>query len=66
MNIFENHDVYFEAILKRNKETHEDGHIVVFNYKRDFLDERREYFNECCDNHLSPHKALTFIDLEFN
>jgi hypothetical protein len=66
MNIFENHETYFDAVLKRNSETHEDGHMVVFKFDETLLKNKIKYFNKCCDEHLSPYKALVFLDLEMN
>lgn len=54
---------YFADIQKRNAETHEDGHLIVFNYTNSTLELRKEYFRDCWKNSLSPYKALTYLEL---
>jgi hypothetical protein len=52
---------YLLAVKQRNKETHADGHEVVFNYNECLIDEHKAFFNWCFDNNLSPHKALLYF-----
>jgi alpha-acetolactate decarboxylase len=56
---------YWDMVLQRNIETHDDGHLIVFQYPEYILHKRKnDYFTECWKDGLSPYKALTFF--EFN
>jgi hypothetical protein len=54
-------DQYIESVKIRNKETHEDGHLVVFDFDEKTIFENRDYFFQCWMSHMSPYKALTFF-----
>ena len=64
--MFDDFEKYYEEILKRNSESIEDGHMIVFNISEELLESKKDYFKECFDNHLSPYKALTFMDIGMN
>ena len=64
MDIWQDSEAYFQAILERNKETEEDGHCPVFGvfgYDEEVLKKHREVFDHYRKNKLSPYKALTFF-----
>lgn len=61
MNIYKDSETYFNAILKRNKETFEDGHLIEFDFNIKDLENNKDYFEECRNIQMSPHKALTFF-----
>ena len=59
--MWQDFDLYFEAIRVRNKETHEDGHLIAYNFPEHLIEENRKYFQDCWKTQLSPHKALCFL-----
>ena len=52
-------DRYFELVLKRNSETHEDGHLVAFTFDEEELWQHLDHFREYHKLGSSPHTALT-------
>ena len=50
-------DEYFDMVITRVKEDD-------YPYTLDVLESNREYFDKCCENELSPYKAIEFFYFE--
>ena len=55
---------YIVWVKQRNRETHTDGHLIVFNFTDEKIDGDLDYFRDCWEGGLSAYKALTFWGLE--
>lgn len=58
---------YLTDVLIRNRETFDDGHVVMFDYDELQILKYSYYFKKCHEDGLSPYKALTFFydEIEF-
>lgn len=59
--IWTDFNTYFNAVIKRNNETHENGHIIAYNYNESIIIDNKDFFRVCWETHISPYKALLFL-----
>lgn len=52
---------YFDLVIKRNDETHKNGHLITFNYPEPILKKGKFFLKVCWKDGISPYKALTFF-----